>query len=582
MWHNKEYRLLLIILLVSFLYESSYSQQPYIQRTYWQPWSHLRTYNFYSIAKHGPNYFIVGDKNEYLRPTAILLGKYNVNGDSVFVTRVETPLDHYPNWSDTRANDFSEIVTLVGLQKNFSPNDTIYLRPQIIKMDTAGVVLFDTVFLDTAYQIRFADFTFTPDNGIILCGGKFIGDDADYHWMKLNDQGQVLWSKEIADTTMSGYCSTIFPWTGNEFLMPSIRTTDTSTTLDLITINANGLTTSAASFAVPGITLWGAQPTPDGGCIAWGVIENGFLEWRQDLRLYKFNQALSLEWSRTHSLPWNYYLWDQLRITSDSGYVMTGSGGDFYVTTNQSRDGVWLKLDKNGYKQWYRDFWQEPFSPDHVSDFVLEDNGTITSVGRWGLDFGYLIRTDSIGCFPGPCDTCMPLPEIKHIEVVDISAHGISRVEVEHDSISNRILKIWNYREDIARASSSTYSNKTVLYFEDQGTYPVCLGLLNECGDYWDTCFTINVYPLIIEYNQAITAALYPNPANQVVKLHLQEPLVGAILELVSISGQQMASYGIEGTADAFPIHGLPAGMYAAILRDQEGAILWRSKLMIE
>lgn len=509
------------------------------------------------------------------------LGKFSLSGDSISSTYLHWPAHLLSNGAVSKMVTSDELVSLVYLYEGTM--DSFKFGQRIIRYDTLGTMLWDTLMMPPHVNYELYDFQSTADSGVIFTGWITQNEDADAIWIKWDKQGNEIWRRILPDTNNQSYCMSIIERPNNTFLIPVVQVKDSVRNLDLVTIDQNGLSIDTLSHSIGNAYINYAIGSKDGGLLACGIVSDEWFPWKYHLKVYKFREDGSLVNDLTHRLPWRYYRWNSIEATADSGFILVGHGGNAIGNQNEQPNSVWLKIDIDGNVEWHRDYYEKP--GNYICQDALENpNGTITGVGG---DFpsGYILHIDSLGCNFGPCDTCGVLPVVSHLQVEDIHVlpSSILRVTMSIDSIPENTWKIWTYREDKNQnRSTSTHPTTFSLEFDTTGTYPVCLGLLNECGDYRDTCFMINVFPLAVEEKEPFKVKLFPNPATEVVQLQLQQSMPGAQLELIAVDGRILGIYDINGTHQEIATSSLSSGLYIAVIRDVQGAIVWRSTFIVQ
>jgi hypothetical protein len=70
--------------------------------------------------------------------------------------------------------------------------------------------------------------------------------------------------------------------------------------------------------------------------------------------------------------------------------------------------------------------------------------------------------------------------------------------------------------------------------------------------------------------NLSTVINIYPNPANNMLYLSSTEPLIGSLLILQNVIGQQIAMYDIEAKSiNTYQINELPSGIYMAYIKSK-------------
>lgn len=568
---------ILILLVFSWLSFSPlcHGQQPYnvIYHTHFIP--SMGFYEFHSINRINDKYYVLGMHRWFTR-SKIRLGKFSLDGDSVNSTYLPFVNNDLIPWSESKVVAADELVSLIGLHR--FPLDSMIIGQRIIRYDTSGTVLWDTTLMPPTINFELYDFQPTADGGVIFTGKLKQNDDADAFWIKWDSTGNEVWRRTLSNTNNYASGLTVIKKSANTFWIPTFRMQDSLYYLDLTTINHDGHVIRTKRHSIEKLHSWQTVATKDGGLLVYGTKPDQVFPWKHHLTVHKFGYNGAFQFNRTHRLPWNYYSLKAIS-TADSGFVFVGKGEET-KSTNQS-SSVWLKLDKEGHLIWHRDYKDQPGS-NLCKDALENPNGTLTGVGE-RFPAGHIIYLDSIGCFPGPCDTCSTLPKVTGITLGKVRQYpSYIRIEINYDSIPDNILKIWAVQDSPYKSYISTNPTQLHLRVDSMGAYQVCLGLLNECGDYRDTCFMINVFPLAVEEKEPLKVKLFPNPATEVVQLQLQQSMPGAQLELITVDGRILGNYDINGTHQEIATDSLTSGFYIAVIRDAHGVIVWRTKFIVQ
>jgi hypothetical protein len=119
---------------------------------------------------------------------------------------------------------------------------------------------------------------------------------------------------------------------------------------------------------------------------------------------------------------------------------------------------------------------------------------------------------------------------------------------------------LWEFGDD----STSTEETPVHLY-SAPGNYDVTLTVTNDCGS---NTITTNISTINtgIASNNAITFSLYPNPASTELFLISSENIEGALVEIISASGQLIYSEKLNtiqaNNRTRIDVNGLAQGVY--------------------
>lgn len=134
---------------------------------------------------------------------------------------------------------------------------------------------------------------------------------------------------------------------------------------------------------------------------------------------------------------------------------------------------------------------------------------------------------------------------------------------------------LWEFETGvISRDTSPEYT------FSEAGVYDVCLTVSNANSSH-RTCKTIPIG--ITTMSEEISLSdikIYPNPASDAINIHLPIYFKSGSLEVFDLEGKKMFSENLTFSGNRFDISGLPQGVYAFRIKNQE-AVLETGKLII-
>lgn len=229
-------------------------------------------------------------------------------------------------------------------------NDEIY----IMRTNSFGDSLWTKTYGGNKDELVFSIMP-TSDNRYIIAGysnSYLYDDDDDIIILKINSNGDTLWTKTYGDSVIErsrfaretsdggiiivGYKESLV--NNNDYDVYLIRTNNNGDTLWTKTIGGNSRDL--------GVTI---LQLSDGGYIILGATES-FGEGGWDVYLIRINSLGDTLWTKTYGGP-NYEEGYAIQQTSDGGFVISGNTDsygvgnlDFYlIKTNSNGDTLWTK-----------------------------------------------------------------------------------------------------------------------------------------------------------------------------------------------------------------------------------------------
>jgi len=188
----------------------------------------------------------------------------------------------------------------------------------------------------------------TNDGNFILVGeiNSFGGGDFDVWLLKIDGQGDTIWSKTIGGYSGdTGYC--VQPTKDEGYII--VGQTDTfshygSADIWLIKTDSKGDTLWTIIYGRSGSDRgWHVQQTTDNGYIITGKVEESDDE---NLFIAKIDSLGNTEWEK---------IYGEFGITENGKSVIQSSDGNYIVAG--TRDNMWLlKFDTNGDTLWTRTY----------------------------------------------------------------------------------------------------------------------------------------------------------------------------------------------------------------------------------
>jgi hypothetical protein len=416
----------------------------------------------------------------------------------------------------------------------------------------------------------------TPDGGFIICGSatppstKFGIAYMDLLLIRLNAQGDTVWTRTYGDSTEDEYGGHAIPTADNGFVVVgNKRMLHGPSTIDspfVMKIDATGHTVWIRSFSIggnyrhisvqqtadtcllingscgenyyfktdmSGKLLWSyifsktdlqvAMPcnrTKDGGYIFPGITADG-------MALVKVDASGRLKWAQA-------YGGDEKSIgysaceTSDGGYILTGG-----TTVGSDLDIALVKTDSTGLMQWASQFLSKDLE---LGRFVMESK-----------DHAYMVLGETY-------------PDSSPIRKYLI------RTNPEGQTFCNSQFPDFTFRYMNVTADTFIYLHlvKTSIDMHYQG-------LQIFAGSYFQP---VCEHTSITEQTKTLFK-LYPNPASSYLTIE-SGYVDDAVIEMYNISGSLVYSGKISEGSNMIDIKNYPAGIYMVKLQTETGVISYK------
>lgn len=497
-------------------------------------------------------------------------------------------------------NNFSIVNndSLVGLVISKDVKNGMIDHHRFVHCKPDGSIVLDT----TTYfpdSIGISASCMLPDGSMALSGVQHIGDtNIIWKMIKIDRYGQIDWIRDLP-------------------------------------LNNSPKARSNVGFDI--------EPTPDGGFVLSGrsdayfqaktiqgmVIKTdslGDIEWIKDYGTWWFSSAFRVEVKDSiiytigsyiengGSQPWEggysgffgkYHLDGSVILEKMMNHKRHARDGyyDFQVLQNDDilvvgsesdisfRPAGWAyRMTNDG-----DSIWQRPYvyylgqKHDHSLRGVEQlPNGDIAMVGQVypdndidSLQIGlWLLKIDSMGCFFEDCDSICAEPPSTQWEY---TIHPNLDVEFvitasEGEYVSMYASEIGNWPNDLF----VNYSDTMLFPLRKEGQVRFIINAQNQCANWGIIVDTITVeYTDVSSPASDASVLLYPNPATHQLTLQWDRHQPGATLTLQNQQGQVLHQEDIQQGTETIPVAQLPAGLYLAILRDRDGVILHREKVMV-
>ncbi len=232
-------------------------------------------------------------------------------------------------------------------------------------------------------------FNQTSDGGYVV-----TGTDGDFLIIKLNSNGDIVWTRRIGGSAVEWNHSTIITSDGGYVMVGYTESFGTARDIYVVKLDANGNIQWTKVIGGSDVEeAYSVVQTSDGGYIVVGYTQSfGF--GYQDMYIIKLSANGNLEWSKVVGSYSNDYAYSITR-TKDGNYAIAG-----YTLTFGSFDIYVLKIDLNGNIKWSRTIGGS--GSDYARSVASTNDGGLVVTG-YTFSFGsgssdvYVIKLDSIG-----------------------------------------------------------------------------------------------------------------------------------------------------------------------------------------
>lgn len=308
------------------------------------------------IADGQGNYLLVGSKF-YLSSTKkqFYMQKIDQNGTSVWLKYYGGPLDDAANEIiATNDGGYALIGTTV-----FS-NTTSYIT--FIKLTNSGDSSWAKTYGGLNSEIGTSIIQTTLGNYFIggSCGDYF-NYKSDFYLIKTNSNGDTIWTKKYGGI-QNERLNSIAQCSDGGIVMAGYTESFGAGSRDfyLIKVDANGSVQWSKTYGDALMDVANSvKQTPDGGFILAGYSHYGATS--SDIFIVKTNSTGDTLWTRTFTQPTKAMTANDVIVTKDGGYAITGTTDIWQITppntTSYVRgDARLMKLTSNGFVQGIKEY----------------------------------------------------------------------------------------------------------------------------------------------------------------------------------------------------------------------------------
>jgi|UniRef100_A0A7C6EJB4 hypothetical protein len=286
-------------------------------------------------------FIIVGKKNNYGSTyDDFWLVKTDINGDTI--------------WTRSYGGNYNEIgrsgqqtsdggYVIVGSTRSYGQGTPTYTNIYLVKTDTNGDTIWTRVFGDSGFVDDYAyDITQTSDGGYIIAGCSGLDTEFDLYLVKVNSDGDTLWTKKYGGSgqeigysviesgggyIVAGYTNSYGPNPSNYYLLKIALNGDTIWTR---VYNGGG---DEHAHSV--------QETYDGGYIIAGYTELPNV-YQQDFYLVKTDAYGNTIWTKVYPKAYHSDVPYQIQQTNDNGYIIVGYTHYWYFGEPRAYEQIYV------------------------------------------------------------------------------------------------------------------------------------------------------------------------------------------------------------------------------------------------
>jgi hypothetical protein len=215
-----------------------------------------------------------------------------------------------------------------------------------IKTDSNGDTLWTKTYEKSSFYNSLGSLIQLADSGYIISGVTENPDD-DIYLIRSDKKGDTIWTKTIGGTGDDG-ARFVQPTSDGGFLLCGGTTSYGAGGRDvyIVKINSNGQVLWSKTIGGPNDDSGGGIPTSDGGYAIWGTT-NSFGVGGYDGYLLKLNSNCDTLWTRTFGSDWNDF-GNSIQETSDGGFILCGWSNNWDFSGSIEKAYL-IKTDANGH-----------------------------------------------------------------------------------------------------------------------------------------------------------------------------------------------------------------------------------------
>lgn len=239
----------------------------------------------------------------------------------------------------------------------------------------------------------------TSDSCYIAAGYAGNNQGARSYLVKMDQSGQLLWSKQYGDSVSKVYVHDVAESPHGGYMMTAmIDSLLVTSSLAMIRVDMNGTMIWSKKFRDPACFEWSARAiraTSDGGYVMTGAkIGNAY-----SMAVVKTDSLGTIEWAHNFCIGPNKDRSYDIRQLSDSGFVLCGKSYE-YNPQNMAAEGIYvLRIDRHGNPLWGKGFGSVQGYPYCLQ--LAPDGGIVVTGFVYGSAFGnsdvVLLKLDTAG-----------------------------------------------------------------------------------------------------------------------------------------------------------------------------------------
>src|SRR5690606_25898315 len=244
------------------------------------------------------------------------------------------------------------------------------------------------------------------DSTCVITGNTFSTRSASIFALKLNFNGDTIWTKAFTDSVYQEAKAIVSTNDGGYAITGHVFHNSIDTRIVLIRLDSNGNLLWSKTYMSSGFTMaFGLTTTSDGGFVIVGLGDNS-AAGQADLQVIRTDSQGNIIWAKAYGSTYVEEGYDVLETTDQNLYVVgrmqtTQGGGGQCPPLGPCYDGFLLKLKPNGDTIWTRIYGENDY--DWFYSMELPKEGGPLLIGqaeRNGYSTAYIVQTDSAGKTP--------------------------------------------------------------------------------------------------------------------------------------------------------------------------------------
>jgi len=239
----------------------------------------------------------------------------------------------------------------------------------------------------------------TSDGNLLIAGGTGGNDSippGDLYLMKLNYDGDTIWTKTYADQSQQGARHLLETQNGEYLITGTSQDNDNPNELYLLKVDTNGTKVWDRKIGSPTGKYGHSTIELSNDDLVICGYHSGGTEGNSQVLVVKTDNLGNTIWEQEYGVSNTSEIGNSIKLNLDGSYTITGSSID--KTGWELEDIILLKIDQTGNQVWFKKFG-EP-ETDRGRNLIKDTNDDNLITGDFGWSGPiFLTRTDKDGNF---------------------------------------------------------------------------------------------------------------------------------------------------------------------------------------